>query len=381
MGFDLPSPLRNYDHSSIGPFPLSPSFIDWPSPPPFGVIPQKVLLYRPSSTYWKIIEMGKKRVLCTYGIDIDAVAGWLGSYGGEDSTSDISRGMFAGTIGVRRLLKLFEKYNMKTTWFIPGHSLETFPEECAMVRDAGHEIGLHGYSHENPVNMTWEQQRDVLDKSYRLLTDFCGKPPRGNVVPWWECSEEGTELMLKYGIEYDHSMSHHDCQPYYLRRGDRWTKIDYSKKAEEWMKPLEKGQESGLVEIPGSWYIDDLPPMMFIKNNANSHGWVNPRDIEDIWRDHFDYFYREYDEFIFPITIHPDVSGRPHVLLMHERLIEHINKHEGVEWVTMEYICDDFKKKNPYPAGALLPSPSGEILKKSKEEVEKEIEYKGNEKV
>lgn len=36
--------------------------------------------------------MGKKRVLVGYGVDIDAVAGWLGSYGGEDSTSDISRG-------------------------------------------------------------------------------------------------------------------------------------------------------------------------------------------------------------------------------------------------------------------------------------------------
>lgn len=35
------------------------------------------------------------------------------------------------------------------------------------------------------------------------------------------------------------------------------------------------------------------------------------------------------------MTIHPDVSGRPHVLLMHERMIEHINKHEGVRWVTM----------------------------------------------
>lgn len=35
--------------------------------------------------------------------------------------------------------------------------------------------------------------------------------------------------------------------------------------------------------------------------------------------EHFDYFYREYDEFVFPMTIHPDVSGRPHVLLMHER--------------------------------------------------------------
>lgn len=50
------------------------------------------------------------------------------------------------------------------------------------------------------------------------------------------------------------------------------------------MKPLTKGTMTGLVEIPGSWYIDDLPPMMFMKNSSNSHGWVNPRDIEDIWK-------------------------------------------------------------------------------------------------
>jgi len=207
-----------------------------------------------------------------------------------------------------------------------------------MVRDAGHEIGLHGYSHENPSDMNFEQQRDVLDKTFRMLTDFCGKPPRGSVAPWWETSEAGTELLLSYGIEYDHSMSHEDCQMYWLRTGDTWTKIDYTKNAKDWMKPLIKGKTTGLVEIPGSWYIDDLPPMMFIKNAPNSHGWVNPRDVEDIWKvcnpnfsttdtnllsikDHFDYYYREFDEFIFPMTIHPDVSGRPHVLLMHERYV------------------------------------------------------------
>jgi peptidoglycan/xylan/chitin deacetylase (PgdA/CDA1 family) len=108
----------------------------------------------------------------------------LGSYGGEDSSNDISRGLFAGTVGTQRLLKMFAKYDIKTTWFIPGHSLETFPGEMAAVRDAGHEIGLHGYSHENPVDMTVEQQRDVLDKTYRMLAEFAGKPPRGSVAPW-----------------------------------------------------------------------------------------------------------------------------------------------------------------------------------------------------
>ena len=68
-----------------------------------------------------------KEIFVAYGVDVDAVAGWLGSYGGENSPDDISRGLFAGEVGTPRLLKLFDKYGLKTTWFIPGHSIETFP--------------------------------------------------------------------------------------------------------------------------------------------------------------------------------------------------------------------------------------------------------------
>ena len=95
-----------------------------------------------------------KEIFVAFGIDVDAVAGWLGSYGGEDSPCDISRGLFAGEVGSLRLLRLFERWGIKTTWFVPGHSIETFPEQMRAVADAGHEIGMHGYSHENPVAMT-----------------------------------------------------------------------------------------------------------------------------------------------------------------------------------------------------------------------------------
>jgi hypothetical protein len=37
-----------------------------------------------------------KQILCGFGIDVEAVAGWLGSYDGQDSPFDISRGLFAG---------------------------------------------------------------------------------------------------------------------------------------------------------------------------------------------------------------------------------------------------------------------------------------------
>ena len=52
---------------------------------------------------------GKKEIFCAIGVDVDAVAGWLGSYGGENSPCDISRGLFAGEVGVPRLVKLFDR--------------------------------------------------------------------------------------------------------------------------------------------------------------------------------------------------------------------------------------------------------------------------------
>ncbi len=114
------------------------------------------------------------------------------------------------------------------------------------------------------------------------------------------------------------------------------------------MKPLKRGRSVDLVEISANWYLDDLPPMMFIKASPNSHGFVNPRDIEQMWRDQFDWVYRECDYAVFPLTIHPDVSGRPQVLLMLERLIEHIGRHAGVRWCTMEEMAEDFRRRNPF---------------------------------
>lgn len=169
--------------------------------------------------------MAKKEILVGYGVDIDAVAGWLGSYGGEDSPDDISRGLFAGEVGVPRLLKLFAKNNIKATWFAPGHSIETFPESMKMIVEAGHEIGAHGYSHENPIAMTPQQEEDVLKKSIELITKLTGKGPTGYVAPWWEFSNVTDKLLKKYGIKYDHSLMHHDCMPYYVRIGDSWTKL------------------------------------------------------------------------------------------------------------------------------------------------------------
>jgi hypothetical protein len=93
--------------------------------------------------------------------DIDAVAHYLHTRTGKKpDLADVSRGVFGAEVGCARLLKvrpshssgeqeltsvttqLFEKKNMKASWYIPGHTIESFPKEMAAIRDAGHEIGL-----------------------------------------------------------------------------------------------------------------------------------------------------------------------------------------------------------------------------------------------
>ena len=134
-----------------------------------------------------------------------------------------------------------------------------------MVAAAGHEIGLHGYSHENPLAMSPEQERAVLERSIEVVERVYGRRPVGYVAPWWEFSRITNELLLEYGVKYDNSLMHDDHHPYYERVGDSWTPIHYAQPAETWMKPFVRGRETALIEIPGSWSLDDLPPMLFIK--------------------------------------------------------------------------------------------------------------------
>jgi len=292
----------------------------------------------------------QKDIQVCFNVHFDAVSLWLGSFGGEDSPGDVSRGVHAAKLGTPRLLDLLDKHDIKTTWNITGHSIESFPKESKMVADAGHELGLHGYCHENPLAMTKEQEEAVLNKTFDLVVELCGKEPKGYSAPWWELSPNTIDLLLAKGIEYDHSLMEDDHSPYYLRRDDKWHKIDYSQPAETWMKPWEGGPITKLLEIPCSWYLDDAPPVMFVKKFPNSHGWVSPRLLGDMWTDQFDWVYRNYDVGIYNACLHPDASGHPQMLMMMERLIDHMKRHEGVRFVTLKEICDDYKGRNPEPA-------------------------------
>jgi len=138
---------------------------------------------------------------------------------------------------------------------------------------------------------------------------------------------------------------HHDVQPYYVPDSShQWVETDNTKTAGHWMTPMTAMKPSSTVEIPANWSVDDWPPLQPIPGRPGSQGFVSTAVVEKLWMEQFDFAYQEYDSFIFPMSIHPQVSGKPHVIMMHERIIKHINAHEGVEWMTFEDMAKEFQE-------------------------------------
>ncbi len=89
---------------------------------------------------------GQHKVALTF--DFDTITSWLAN--GQTSPTPISRGEF-GLVGAQRLLRLLERFDIQTTWFIPGLTIDLYPEACRAIHGAGHEIAHHGYEHIAPV--------------------------------------------------------------------------------------------------------------------------------------------------------------------------------------------------------------------------------------
>jgi peptidoglycan/xylan/chitin deacetylase (PgdA/CDA1 family) len=304
----------------------------------------------------------KPKIKILLSVDFDAVSGWLGTGQHPDNNlSDYSSGIFAGKVGVPRLLKLFKKLGIqdKVTWFVPMHSAESFPKEFQGIIESGAEIGLHGYCHEGAPQLTPTQERDVLKHCIALYQELVGRRPVGYRAPLYQLRESTVELLEEYSFLYDTSLSHHDSKPYHLPGLPPFTppKYEPSASAKDWMKPLPKPSPptaKTLVEIPANWYTEDMTPLQYLPHTANSHGYVDVRVMENMWKDKFEWIRSEIDDMdgndvmVFPLVLHPDTSGMAHVIRMIERFVVWLKGWgEEVEFCTYETAAGEWKEKNP----------------------------------
>ena len=267
--------------------------------------------------------------------DFDAISLWVGPRRTR-SPNLIARGEF-GEVGAHRLVDLLAERDLPSTWFIPGHTIDTFPEVCARVAGAGHEVGYHGYCHEAPSSQRDEgDERAILEKAIDRIERLTGRAPVGHRLPGGNLGERWVGLLLEYGFAYDSSMAPTDYAPTYCRTGDVVrTDAAYG-----------FGQEVDLVELPFDWILDDWP---YFSNEAALHqeGLRSPNEVFDIWAAEFDYLRDRVGSGVFVLTMHPQCIGRGSRMLMLERLIDHVSATEGVRFRTMAEVAADFRAARP----------------------------------
>ncbi len=277
-----------------------------------------------------------KRHLACLTFDFDAMSGFIAR--GMTSATPVSRGEFGAHVGTPRILELLKKHRILSSWYIPGHTLETYPDRCRQVFDGGHEIGHHGWTHVPPALLTRQEEEDGLVRANEEIKKLTGRYARGYRSPAWDLSPRSVELLLKYGFLYDSSMMGNDFTPYRVRQGDLIS-LD---------KPAVFGKTTRLIEMPVSWTLDDHPHFEFIRTKEwILPGLMNPNLVLEDWINDFNYMKKKMDWGVIIYTFHPYVIGRGGRMTILEKLIRKL-KDSGAVFTTMEAAAAEYEKKQPF---------------------------------
>lgn len=244
--------------------------------------------------------------------DFDAVSVWLGGFS-PTTPAMLSRGEYGARVGVPRILNLLSTFGIHATFFVPGHTAESFPSAVEAILAAGHEVAHHGYEHRDPSTQTPAEERHSLERGLQVLEHFMGRAPLGYRSPSWDYSPITLSLLIEHGFLYDSSLFADDLHPYHPRLGDLVGLAE----------PLKLGQEVGLWEFPVDFTLDDWPHFTFNFSPLRV-GLSAPSKVLEIWTEDFDYMVQHEPNGILTVTMHPQVIGRGHRMMMLERFIEHV---------------------------------------------------------
>jgi len=245
------------------------------------------------------------------------------------TAAPISRGEF-GAVAVPRILRLLESRSIPATFFIPGHTIEAYPDVCRMVVDAGCEVGIHGYAHEMNALQSEDEERTAMARSIELVEGLTGQHPVGYRAPAGDLTQQTIELLLEFGITYDSSLMGDDHRPYRVRIGDEFP----DDAAPIW------GAETDLIELPWSWTNDDYPYLEFVAfRRMIMPGLARPDDMFSNWIGDVNWMVRELTGGIATFVFHPQVIGRGHRLLALEAFVDQVGA-LGVQFNSMQAVAN-----------------------------------------
>lgn len=172
----------------------------------------------------------------TFDMDADSLIHIARPQDGYNRLYPISMGQYGPLAGVPRILDSYRKLGIKQSFFIPAWCMQRYRETIEAILKDGHEIGHHGYLHENPTDHGHSEQAYWFDRACDIHRQLTGRLPRGYRAPVYNMTQGVVDLLIEREFRYDSSLMGDDI-PYLLK--------------------TEAGQ---LVEIPVHWGTDDWPP-------------------------------------------------------------------------------------------------------------------------
>lgn len=234
---------------------------------------------------------------------------------GKSAIGRLGWGEFGRRRGVPRILAVLARHDVKASFFVPTVSALIDPGALEPIIGDGHEIGVHGWIHENTSLLDQDTERELLLRSRDTLERLTGTPPVGHRAANWDLSENTIALVAEAGFSYDSSMMADDgC--YEL---------------------LSDGNPTGLVEIPVDWVRDDAVYLLFNRDPA-TRPWTPPADVFDIFKREFDMAFEEGG--VCQLVFHPFVIGYRSRIWILDHLIEHAKTRGNVWFATHAELAD-----------------------------------------
>lgn len=106
----------------------------------------------------------------------------------------------------RRLLEGLEQREVKATFLLCGYRIREYPGLAQTIFDAGHEIGLHGYSHDDMSRMNYADAAREIADTYALLPQGCKpaflRPPGGkSAAPVSQAAADRGLALLNWSVD------------------------------------------------------------------------------------------------------------------------------------------------------------------------------------
>jgi peptidoglycan-N-acetylglucosamine deacetylase len=249
-----------------------------------------------------------KRAAAAFTFDVDAESAVLwGNEAVGARMSVMSHQAYGPLVGIPRILDLLDEHQIRSTFFVPGHTADRYPAAIRSLVAAGHEIAHHGYLHEQPTQLTRDEEIDALDRGLAALDEVAGVRPVGYRAPMWDLSWHTPGLLAERGFLYDSSLMDAD-HPYELA-------VDFG---------------GSLVEIPIQWALDDWEQYCFLPDVSGTGLIESPRKARELWQLEFDGLRRVGGCWV--LTNHPFLSGRPSRAFELGDLMRYVRGHSDV-WV------------------------------------------------